>query len=133
MQQGAKIDDGQLLQRSMYRLDDFLRTINFTQNFSPLFAMNIIAALMLVFGIAFRALRGNRCKGLSDAVLGHILVGLRTFLLLISQETVLIAFAGIRFWALSGSEIFMITLYLLILVFLVVDCNLHMLPFFRSS
>lgn len=65
-------------------------------------------------------------------MLKQMLVGLRTFLILTMQEMLLIIYIGIRFDNLKGGDIFLIVIYLSILIYLFVDCNLHALPYFKS-
>jgi hypothetical protein len=52
--------------------------------------------------------------------------------LFITQEAVLLIYVGIRFSDLSGGQVAMIVFYCISLIYLIVDCNFHPLPFFKS-
>jgi hypothetical protein len=57
-----------------------------------------------------RAFRKDKCSFISDETLEHILLGLRTFLLFIVQEIILVIYTGIRFSPLPPGLIFLIIL-----------------------
>jgi hypothetical protein len=132
MGQNRKSQNCKLALRNMYRLNDFLGTTSFQENSLPILIVIFIVAALLVAVTLFRAFRKETWTCLSDKVLDNIQFALRTFLLMTMQEAVLVIYAGIRFSALTGGHIFIIILYCITLIYLVVDCNLHPLPFFRS-
>jgi hypothetical protein len=85
MQHLAKGSDEVFATHGMYRLQAFLVTPNLSENFAPLFALTIVAAILLAIGVAIQAFRGARCNWAGEKLFGSVLVGLRCFLLLAAQ------------------------------------------------
>lgn len=133
MQHAAKTSSEVFATHAMYRLQAFLVTPDLSENFTPLFALSIVAAVLVGVGVAMQAFRGARCEWAGEKALGRALVGLRCFLLLGAQEGLLAVYVGIRLDSLSGGEVAMVVLYSLAVVWALVDFNLRPLPFFRSQ
>ena len=132
MGQNTKPQNCKLMLRSMYRLNDFLGTTSFQANAPPILAVVLVLTAALALLSIFKKVRKTSCASISDSFLDQILLGLRTALLLLMQEAILIIYVGIRFSSLNGGLVLCIILYCIAMVYLIVDCNMNPLPFFRS-
>lgn len=132
MQRSSKTDDGILIGRNMYRLDTLIKQVDLKSNILTIFIITLIAAIFLAMVLAFRKFRNNACPIIKDKTLDNILAALRTIVLLTMQEMLLDIYLSIRLGIIGSIEIAIIVIYLIVVVFLLVDINWHKLPYFKS-
>lgn len=118
--------------RGMYRLNDFLGTTSFKSNLPPILAVVYFLVIVLAAAKLYKKYGKGKIEVLNERLLEQVMVGVRTALLLIMQEAILLIYVAIRFSDLNGGFIFMIILYCIATIFTIVDCNINPLPFFRS-
>jgi hypothetical protein len=132
MQQNSKTDDGILISRNMYRLDNFMREVSLQPNIIIIFIITFISAILLALLLGLRKFKGSSCSIISDKTLDNVLTALRTIVLLTMQEMLLEIYLAIRLAIIGVAELAIIILYLIVVVFLLVDINWHKVPYFRS-
>ena len=132
MQRSSKTDDGILMGRNMYRLDAIVKTVDLKSNILTIFIITLLAAIFLALVLAFRKFRNNTCPIIKDKMLDNILTALRSIILLTMQEMLLDIYLSIRLGVIGSVEMAIIIVYLIIVVFLLVDINWHKLPYFKS-
>lgn len=135
MGQHGKMVDGVLRSHGYFRLDDFMRNVDFNMNISAICAVTFISmAVMIAVQIVQWCINTGRFKPEASTMeFGYLMLGVfRTVYLLTIQEWFLIISSCLKYDMLSPGKTLLSSIYFLTLIYFIIVAHVNKFQYFRS-